>query len=144
MREWSETVSVIEVWPNLKDKYICSDFEYLKFYTCSLSATRLPTMTGDVGLSESLYQMSHCWLTWFLTRQDTLIIQRSISNTYCCLFGLLGKRYTKQEGGLVDIMMLIAVISQHVIHILRTKVGEYLSMPMPPGSSTADREKSFV
>lgn len=52
-------MSVFEVRLNLKDKNICSDVEYLKFYICSLSATQLPNNTGNVGLSESLYQISH-------------------------------------------------------------------------------------
>ena len=52
-------MSVFEVRLNLKDKNICSDVENLKFYICSLLATQLPNNTGNVGLSESLYQISH-------------------------------------------------------------------------------------
>ena len=49
-------MSVFEVRLNLRDKNICSDVENLN---CSLSATQLPNNTGNVGLSESLYQISH-------------------------------------------------------------------------------------
>lgn len=40
-------------------------------------------------------------------------------------------------------MMLIAVICQDEDYILKTVIRAYLRMPMPPGSSIADKGKSM-
>ena len=58
-------------------------------------------------------------------------------------FDRLWKRHTNEEGGLVDVMMLIAIIYQLKNYMLKTIVEEYLRIPMPPGSSIADNGNSM-
>lgn len=72
------------------------------------------------------------------TRHSTLNLQ-----TPLLPFDRLRKRHTKQERGLTDVMMLIAVACQHEDYIFETMNREYLRMPMPPGSSIADKGKSM-
>lgn len=65
----------------------------------------------------------------------------SIFTAVC--FDRLWKRHTNEEGGLLDIMMLVAIIYQLKNYMLKTIVGQYLRIPMPPGSSIADNGKSM-
>lgn len=51
------------------------------------------------------------------------------------------KRHTNVEGGLLDIMMLIAITCQFKKYTLKTIVVEYLRISMPPGSSIADNRE---
>ena len=51
--------------------------------------------------------------------QGTFVAQLSISKPYAVSSNRLRKRHTKQEGGLVDVMMLIAGGCQQKDYVLR-------------------------
>lgn len=88
--------------------------------------------------------VSHWLIEMTSSPWKTILSLKILLSIFTAVFFVrLWKRHTNEEGGLLDIMMLVAIMYQLRNYIVRTIIGEYLRIPMPPGSSIADNGKSM-